>query len=66
MRFLEDENDIGGIKSKNLNSYSLISFIIAFIVVEIYFISPVYFIYKYNRSYYKFNSYSKILFFNPS
>ena len=54
MRILAEEKEIGGIKSKNLNNYSLTSFIFAFIVVEIYFISPVYFIYKYKKSYMKF------------
>ena len=36
---------------KTLSVSSLVSFIFAFIVVELYFISPIYFIFKYNRRY---------------
>lgn len=36
---------------KDLNPKSLISFIFAFIIVELYFISPTYFIFKYNKKY---------------
>ena len=38
-------------KDKKLKTSSTIAFIFAFIVVELYFISPIYFIFKYNRRY---------------
>ena len=38
-------------KEKILNNSALIAFIFAFIIVELYFISPMYFLFKYNRKY---------------
>lgn len=48
--FLTKESD-GSNKERTLTTSSLISFIFAFIVVELYFISPVYFIFKYKKRY---------------
>ena len=42
----EKDND-----DKSLKASSIVAFIFAFIVVELYFISPIYFIFKYNRRY---------------
>lgn len=44
-------NATGGDNNPHLNTKSLISFIFAFIIVELYFISPTYFIFKYNKKY---------------
>lgn len=38
---------------KNLNGPGLVAFIFSFIVVELYFVSPIYFIIKYNNKYIK-------------
>ena len=47
---MKNSNDDGEeSKEKSLNTSSLIAFIFAFIIVELYFISPMYFIFKYNR-----------------
>ena len=43
----EDDSD----NERTLSTESLLSFIFAFIVVELYFASPIYFIFKYNRRY---------------
>ena len=42
----DDDDD-----DRPLTTSSLIAFIFAFIVVELYFISPIYFIFKYNKKY---------------
>lgn len=46
-----ENKDTNTIKEKSLNTLSLISFIFAFILVQFYFISPSYFIFKYNNKY---------------
>ena len=40
-------------EEKDLSTKSLIAFIFSFIVVELYFVSPIYFIIKYNNRYIK-------------
>jgi len=41
------------LEEKDLSTKSLIAFIFSFIVVELYFVSPIYFIIKYNNKYIK-------------
>ena len=49
MKNLNDDGDEP--EEKSLTTSSLIAFIFAFIIVELYFISPMYFIFKYNRKF---------------
>jgi hypothetical protein len=46
---MSSEEDVN--KDKMLSTQSFIAFIFAFILVQLYFISPAYFIFKYNRKY---------------
>lgn len=50
---MKNLNDSDETKEKPLTTSSLIAFIFAFIIVELYFISPIYFIFKYNRKFIK-------------
>ena len=50
--FFNEQNETkGDDNTKPLTTSSLIAFIFSFILVQLYFISPIYFIYKYNQKY---------------